>query len=94
MTSDGWKDAYCDEEYYFACKKDAGALSTSRLASLFDRTKRAVKEFNRKTAPPVPLARPLAAAESIGKPRCRRDALPLPTCLQPRAAAAFAAYTV
>jgi len=41
-----------------------------------------------------PLASPLAAAESIRKPRCRRDALPLRTSLQPRAAAALAAYTV
>ena len=35
-----------------------------------------------------------AAGESIAKPRFRRDALPLRTSLQPRAAAAFDAYTV
>jgi len=37
MTSDGWKDAYCDELHYFACKKPTGALSTPRLASLSTR---------------------------------------------------------
>jgi len=36
----------------------------------FDQTKRAVKEFYRKTAPPSTLVPPLAAAESIRKPRC------------------------
>ena len=59
FTSDGWKDAYCDELYYFACKKPAGALSTPRIASISTRQNERSKNFTERPHRPSHLPAPL-----------------------------------